>query len=207
MAGALFVLGVVGSVAICHKVEFAHSEVLETRPAKQYSHELAENVRYYDLEFIDRELFTFKNCRIRKLSSGAITFGAFNVIEFDGLIINIPAEGGSGSNLAVNGGGAHRETNTFSRVFTSFKTMGKRRFSGIKINQLVINKYLSEDQFVRIDAQRAESSFKRTIVLKHCYISTNNQSKMAVSDAYIEFGPDPVIRCVVDDRKILLPLH
>ena len=124
-----------GIIAICVKVDESHSEPVATKKKKQYAHELAENVRYFDYEFIDRELFTFKNCRVKKLRKGAFTFGAFNVIEFDDLIINIPAESTARKDY-VRSDGENQESNTFSRVFSSFKTMGKRKFSGIEVNNL-----------------------------------------------------------------------
>ncbi len=62
----VFLVAVVGSIIICNKVGNLKLQSDQVLKKKQYSHELADNVRYFDYEFIDRELFTFKNCRIKK---------------------------------------------------------------------------------------------------------------------------------------------
>jgi len=198
-AALLFIAAVAGSIAIGIKVDIPHPEPDEAKK-KQYSHELAENVRYIDFEFLDRELFTFKNCRIKKLRYGALTFGAFNVIELDDLTINIPRPKNDSSavnEMSLNNAG----TNTFTRVFSSFKTMGKRRFSGIEINHLVVNKYFADSQLIQIEASKAESSFKRRIDLKQCTVATNSINKISVEDAYIEWQPSPAMKYIFKGKK------
>ena len=191
IAALLVIATVAGIIVISIKVDISYLDPAQTKN-KQYSHELAENVRYFDLEFIDRELFTFKNCRIKKLRRGAFTFGAFNVLELDDLVINIPVapDGASGVKATQ---GKNEATNSFLRVFSSFRTMGKRRFSGIEINNLTLNKYLTANLYVQIEALQANCKFNTELALKQCDISTNKQNKVHVSDAVIQFRPVPAL--------------
>ena len=188
----VFMTVIIASVLICIKVDALQYGSVSVRHKKKYSFEVAEKVRYFDYEFLERELFTFTSCRIKKLRRGAFTFGAFNVLEMEDLVINIPvSKADKFGPLAADNDSV--ESNTFVRVFSSFRTMGKRRFSGIEINHLTINKYLTTNQYVQIEAVRAESRFKKKIKLEQCTISINAQEKVRVSDAFIELKPDPKV--------------
>ena len=205
IAALLFIAIVAGSIVICIKVDSFVPKVDFIKKNKQYSHELAENVSYFDFEFINRELFTFKSCRIKKLRRGALTFGAFNVLELDDLVINIPVNSHVGSK-ENDAEGTKDGTNTFLRVFSSFKTMGDKRFSGININHLIINKYFTASQWVQLEAKKAESSFKRRIDLKQCSITTNSLNKISVENAYIEWQPLPAVKYMFEGKKYKIEL-
>jgi len=204
-AAFVFIATIIVSITICRKTDRLYPESDEAKKKKQYSRELAENLRYFDFEFIDRELFTFKNCRIKKLRRGAFTFGAFNVLELDDLVINIPVIK-DGMTEGKDSEAAKGDTNSLLRVFSSFKTIGKKRFSCIEINHLTINKYLDANQYVQIEAQRAESNFEKTIQLKQCVVTTNGIQKISIGKAFIEFKPSAALRYTLEGctKKIAL---
>ena len=186
---ALAVAGFVVTLGLAVAVCFSLNDMSRASPAfvrlKRYSVPVAEGVRYRDLEHLGIDRFTFKSSRIEKRRSGAITFGAFNVLVVEGLTVNIPAL--SGSTAAPEKAGAEG----FAEQFLQSRGFVGGRFSGLRVDGLTVNRCFSNRVERVFTAALAESGFgkKEGLKLRECVVPAPDGSEARVAEARLVMEP------------------
>ncbi|MEI7989329.1 MAG: hypothetical protein WCI88_09820 [Chloroflexota bacterium] len=173
-----------------------HCSSVPSAPVKQkiFSRLVAEGMRYRDTQNIGIDRFAFKSCRIEKRHSGAITFGAFNVLVIDGLVLNLPAES------FVPAKGSPVEDSTFdwikgNRLGESLlrsQGMSESRISGIRINGLTVNRCDHTNGLRRIFSagQAASGTGGESLRLWECEVRTHDGNNVRVNKARLMLRPN-----------------
>lgn len=162
---------------------------------KSFSRVIAEGVRYRDYQSIGVDRFAFKSCRIEKRRKGAITFGAFNMLVVDGLVLNLPAV----ASVSIKGEPAGESSfgwmkgDGLGETLVGSQGLGVGRISGIRINGLTVNRCNNTNGVSLIfSATLAESGIsKEGLNLQGCEVSTSDGSQMRVNKARLILKPDP----------------
>lgn len=171
---------------------------------KIFSQLIAEGLRYRDSQNISVDRFAFKSCRIEKRRKGGITFGAFNVLVVDGLVLNLPAEASVPVNSEPVGGSSFSWMKDDGLEETLLRSrgmgIGVGRVSGMRINGLTVNR-CDETNGVRFifSAALAESGMgKEELRLQECEVRTPDGSKVRANKARLILKPEPKLVYVKD---------
>lgn len=187
VAGFFVTLGL--AVAVCLHMK----EVARTAPApvrqKRYSVPVAEGVRYRDYEQLGVDRFTFKRCRVEKRRRGAITFGAFNVLAVDELVVNFPAK------RETRAGEAGKTAEGFAEAFLRSQGFVAGRFSGLRINGLTVNRHGTNGVERVFSAAHAESGLGKGegLLLRDCVVSVPEGCTARVDQARLVLKPEPAL--------------
>ena len=156
---------------------------------KAYSVPVAEGVRYRDLQHLGFDRFAFKSCRVEKRRSGAITFGAFNVLVVEGLTVNVPAA--PEIKALPEKGGAEG----FAEQFLLSQGFAAGRFSGLRVDGLTVNRCASNRVERVFTAALAESGFGKNegLKLRECVVSAPDGSATPVREARLVMEPEPAL--------------
>lgn len=151
---------------------------------KQYVRAVAEGVRFREFRNPGVDRFAFEGCRVEKRRSGAVTFGAFNVLVVDGLVLNLPEESaGSAEGDSLLKGG-------FAEGVLRSQGLGQARFSGVRINGLTVNRARSNCVERVFSASRAESGRgKGALRLMGCVVNLGGGCVVSVDHARLELKP------------------
>lgn len=159
---------------------------------KRYSKRVAEGVRYRDYEHLGNDLFSFKSCRVEKRRSGAITFGAFNVLIIDDLVVNLPVEPSAGREE----GGSYPvvtdrlQLDGFGEAFLRSHGLGTGRFSGVRFNGFTVNRSISNHVERVFSAAKAESGTEKTeLRLSECMVFGQDAKGQRVKEARLVLKP------------------
>ena len=164
---------------------------------KSYSHLVAEGVRYRDCQNLGVDRFAFKSCRVEKRRRGALTFGAFNVLAVDGLVLNIPA-----ANPDAGGDGTHRPeaplsplAEGFAETFLHSQGLGIGHVSGLRITGLTVNRCYSNRIERLLEAEQAESGMAPAagLKLRECTVYAPDGSATNVRGARLALEPAPAL--------------
>jgi hypothetical protein len=167
-----------------------------TEPVRQksFSRVVAEGVRYRDYQSLGVDRFSFKSCRVEKRRKGAITFGAFNMLVVDCLVLNLPAEPsafGSGEETgdkSLDG----RKDEGLAGMLLSAQGLGVGRVSGVQINGLTVNRCSTNGVSFFFSAIKAESGAgKGGLRLRECVVHTPEGNEVLVKEARLFFEPEP----------------
>jgi hypothetical protein len=173
---------------------------------KIFSQLIAEGLRYRDSQNMGIDRFAFKSCRIEKRRKGAITFGAFNVLVVDGLVLNLPAEASIPVNSEPVGGSSFSWMKGDGLDETLLRSQGERlgmgvgRVSGIRINGLTVNRCDDTNgvSFVFSAALAESGTGKEELRLQECAVRKPDGSKVRVNKARLILKPDPKLVYVKD---------
>lgn len=162
---------------------------------KIFTRLIAEGMRYRDPQNIGIDRFAFKSCRIEKRRKGAITFGAFNVLVIDGLVLNLPAKASIPVNGEPVGGSSLSWMNGegLDKTLLRSQGMGVSRVSGIRINGLMVNRCDETNglSFVFSAALAESGTGKEELRLQECAVRAPDGSKVRVNKARLILKPDP----------------
>ncbi len=183
---SLVLLGL--AVGVCFRwADGVPAPAAGVRP-KSYARLLAEGVRYRDTQHLGFDRFAFKSCRVEKRRKGAITFGAFNVLVVDGLVVNGPVvpeeterDGGKGAEV-------------FAEAFLRSQGFSAGRFSGLRINGLTVNRCVSNRVECIFSAGLAESGMGQDGLRLHdCVVRAPDGSAARADHARLVLKPDPAL--------------
>lgn len=114
---------------------------------------------------------TCSACRVGKLKLGIISLGAFNTIEFDDLVINIPESIDNGTISGSYGieGKEAREIDVLVQSLNlgpvmTMARVGARKFTGIRISKLWMNRMSSDGLKPILTADILKNSGKRLVL-------------------------------------------
>lgn len=157
---------------------------------KVYSRVLAEGVRYRDLETLGVDRFAFRQCRVEKRRSGALTFGAFNVLVVDELVLNLAPATTPPAPAAADAVSARRVADSFAETFLHSQGLGAGRFSGVCVNGLTVNRVLSNRTERVFTAARAESAVGQAgLRLRQCMVYAPDGTPQRVDKARLLLQP------------------
>ena len=133
-------------------------------------------------------------CRMGRLKAGPFSLGAFNVVEFDDLVVNIPP-GGLGGNAEEHGnatlsGSSFAEALNLKPLVGMSQSQGggrKMKFHGIKINGFALNK-MEGRELVPIASAATVRNSRRTIVLQDVVLRRNGAEER-IAEAKLELKP------------------
>jgi hypothetical protein len=189
---AFAVLGLVATLAVAIGVVFLWEDdaLSPERPARRkvFSRAVAEGVRYRDCQTLGVDRLAFKSCRVEKRRSGAITFGAFNVLVVEDLVLNLPEAppGGGAAAVPPDGWLASGLTETLLRS----QGLGAGRFSGMRVDGLTVNRCTSNGLERVFAASRADSGLGgASLRLRACVVRAPDGSEAKVGEARLVLKP------------------
>lgn len=169
---------------------------------KAYSVPVAEGVRYRDHEHLGFDRFAFKSCRVEKRRSGAITFGAFNVLVVEELTVNVPAVPDMKVSSETGAAEGFAERFLLSQGFVA------GRFSGLRVAGLTVNRCASNRVERVFTAELAESGFGKNegLKLRECVVSAPDGRAARVREARLVMEPEPALVYQLDgaERRVAL---
>ena len=169
-----------------------------TEPVRQkrFSQQVAEGVRYRDTQNFGVDLLAFKSCHVEKRRKGAITFGAFNVLVVDELILNIPV-GASSSGKAEAAGGTSLDLlkgDGLAGALLRSQGAGVGRVSGLRVNGLTVNRCATNGVSFVFSAAQAESGMRSSgLRLRDCVVRSADGSAARVKEARLVLKPEPAL--------------
>lgn len=142
---------------------------------------------------------TCSACRVGKMKLGLISLGAFNAIEFDDLVINVPeaspcpaVEAGC-SETPKGKSDADVVVNAFSlKSVMSMACVEAKAFAGIRISRLRVNKMVGDSLVPILSAESLKSAGRR-LVLHNAVLHMEGQTQKA---AEVELKVNPRFRLV-----------
>ena len=137
---------------------------------------------------------TCSACRVGKLKLGLVSLGAFNTIEFDDLVVNIPESIGNKKTLGSCEVERGKKTETdavlqalnLEPIMTMARVKAKK-FAGIRISKLRINKMSPEGLKPILAADSLKNSGKR-LVLRNVVLHRDDLP-LRVSEAELAINP------------------
>lgn len=110
-------------------------------------------------------------CRTGKLKAGVLSLGAFNVIEFDNLVVNVPPHAAQ-KNLSemVQADRSVVESLDLNPLLSMSNIKAKHRFYGIKINGFAIN-MMDGDTLKPVASARLVKNSGKRVVMKDVVLS------------------------------------
>jgi len=196
---------IAGGMAVCAN-RYVNGWLNDSRRSfqtqKSYSRLIAEGVHYRDYQMFGVDRMAFKRCVVEKRRSGAITFGAFNVLVVDELSVtfNVRSE---------KPGKTDADTpETFAHALISAQGLNAARFSGMRINGLIVNRCVSNGVKRVFSAKLAETGQRANegLRLHACAIVETDGEETQVNDAHLLFRPEPLLVCQMKggERRIKL---
>jgi hypothetical protein len=162
---------------------------------KEYVRLIAEGVRYRDFKHFGLDCFSFDRCRVEKRRRGPVTFGAFNVLVVDGLVLNVPVE----TEPTETSRQDRLPKEGFTEAFLGSFDLGLERFSGVRIQGLTVNRSCSNRTARVFSAEQAESGFgKDGLHLQQCVIHTPEGGEARVSEARLMLKPTLALVYLLD---------
>lgn len=171
----VFLLLAAFALAVIHVVCTVHVDAENLEGRKRYEYDLAEGFRLRHSKFPVDSVF-FKSCRIEKMRKGPLTFGGFNVLQVEGLELNLPFPNAEGEYLS----GTNEILRASSQIGLpeSVRTcvgLGKGKFSAIQIKGLTVNRIAGETVSPVFSASYAKSKGK-SLELSECTVLKNGRS-------------------------------
>ena len=166
--------------------------------AKVFSTDVMEDVRLRDFQHFGVDLLAFQSCRIEKLRRGAVTFGAFNVLVLDSVTVNLPSEMSDHHSTKTSEDGQEpgkANTEDFIKLFKSVQGLTGKKFSGVQINGLEVNRWADGKAERLFSAKSAEGGIGvgEHIRLEGCVVYSPDGTGDTVGMARIELKPKPTL--------------
>ena len=185
---AVFIAAVCGIVWIGVRQDMPESP--KPNQMKRLSGTIAEELVYR----IPKEPFpraSCKACRVGKMKAGVFSLGAFNVVEFDDLAVNIPPGGLRELKGGDAGGGVEKSAGLTPLVSMS-GWKGGMKFHGITVNGLRVGRMDGTNLVPLFVASKVKNS-GRKIVMKSVTLYRNGESE-TIPSATLALDPSPVVQ-------------
>ena len=163
------------------------SDVENLEGNKRYAFDVAEGFRLRNPK-LPVDSIAFRACRVEKMRRGALTFGGFNVLIVDGLVLNLPFDR-SDSDESPGTNEVRRLSSQVGLTDAVRKSvgLGGRKFSGIRIKGLTVNRMAENGVQPVFTASSAENRGK-SLVLRGCIVFDGEISNN-VGNATLHFQP------------------
>ena len=131
-------------------------------------------------------------CRTGKLKAGVFSLGAFDVIEVDNLVVNLPKDFAMGNDVATKEGNTFVETLDLNPLLSISNVKVKKKFYGIKVNGFSLNIVEGDKSTPVVSARLVKNSGKR-IVLKDVSLFSD-KGEISVPEAELVTEPKLYIK-------------
>ena len=170
------------------RVAFSTSSDVENLEGnKRYAFDVAEGFRLRNPK-LPVDSIAFRACRIEKMRRGVLTLGGFNVIIIDDLVLNLPL-GRTDLDVSPDTNEVRRLSSQVGLTDAVRKSvgLGGRKFSGLTINGLAVNRIAGRGVQPVFTAAFAENRGK-SLALKGCVVFDGANSNK-VGNATLCLGP------------------
>ena len=183
------------SVAVCTRWKGWDGASSAAARQKTFFRPVAEGVRYRDCQNLGVDRFAFKSCHVEKRRNGAITFGAFNVLVVDELVLNLPVEASSvRGDASVESSLGWLKDNGLADALLRSQGLGRGRVSSLRINGLTVNRSGTNGVRFVFSAVKAESGTgKDGLRLRECVVCAPDGGKARVNEARLVLKPEPTL--------------
>ena len=194
-----FFVVVLGIAALCAFVVSREPTEERAKVAKSFDRTVAEGMRLWNPK-AGVDSFRFDSCRVEKMRLGGFRLGGFNVLCIDGLVLNLPLpleeddSGAKSEELRVKSGGpgtVEAITGLLPRSFLKKSGVAFKRFSGVQIRKLAINRVENRCEVPVFAADEAKNR-GRTLVLKNCRVFEQGRTNL-VGVARLVVNPAPAL--------------
>lgn len=202
---AAFFTVVLGITALCVYVVSDKPSEERVKIKKNFDQTVAEGMRLWNPK-TGVDSFRFDSCRIEKMRMGAFRLGGFNVLCLDGLVLNLPLEAEAWMDHGKKNGVVEAFAGLLPRSFLQRAGVPAKRFSGIQINGLAVNR-VENRRVVTVFAADEAKNRGRTLELKNCRVFADDGSTNFVGVAHLVVQPAPALVWEGGMRKLddLLP--
>ena len=183
-------------------------------PAKMFSTGVAEGFRYHDFENFGIDLLAFESCRVEKMRRGVATFGAFNVLVLDNVTVNLPEvkPGAGDAETPATGEGRKpdmADMDDFTGLFTGIQGLAGKKFSGLRVNGLGVNRLAGGKMERLFSVELAESVIGQGGYLRveGCVVYSPDGAGEIIGPARIELKPAPALVYKKNGVEQRLPLR
>ena len=154
---------------VIHVVFSTSPDVENLEGSKRYAFDVAEGFRLRNPK-LPVDSIAFRACRVEKMRRGVLTLGGFNVLVVDDLVLNLPL-GRSDLDDSPDTNEVRRLTSQVGLTDAVRKSvgLGGRKFSGIRINGLAVNRIADSGVQPVFKAAFAENRGK-SLALKGCVV-------------------------------------
>lgn len=155
---------------------------------KAYRSLIAEGVQYRDWKLYGNDRISFARCHVEKRRGGPVTFGAFNVLVIEDLVVNLPdPDAGDGHGKDVGGSGRQ----DIGGALADITGWTRAKVSGVRIKGFRINRVKGNGLVPYLTAESAESPFGgRDLRLRNCFRHSPGGGVVRLDDARMLFRPD-----------------
>ena len=170
------------------RVAFSTSSDVENLESnKRYAFDVAEGFRLRNPK-LPVDSIAFRACRIEKMRRGVLTLGGFNVLIIDDLVLNLPL-GRADLDVSPDTNEVRRLSSQVGLTDAVRKSvgLGGRKFSGIRINGLSVNRIAGSGVQPVFTATFAENRGK-SLALRGCVVFDGANSNK-VGNATLCLGP------------------
>ena len=195
---ALFFAVVLGIVGLCVLAVYRQSpEPREKLRKRNIDRTVAEGMRLWNPN-AGVESIRFDSCRIEKMRMGMFALGGFNVLCLDGLVLNLPLDaedsGVKNEECKVKSerrGAVEAFAGLLPRSFLQRAGVPARRFSGIRIRGLAVNRVENRRTVPVFAADEAENS-GQALEIRNCRVFEPGRTNF-VGVARLVLQPAPVL--------------
>lgn len=187
---AAFFTVVLGITALCVYVVSDKPSEERVKIKKNFDQTVAEGMRLWNPK-TGVDSFRFDSCRIEKMRMGAFRLGGFNVLCLDGLVLNLPLEAEAWMDHGKKNGVVEAFAGLLPRSFLQRAGVPAKRFSGIQINGLAVNR-VENRRVVTVFAADEAKNRGRTLELKNCRVFEPGRTNL-VGVARLVLQPAPAL--------------
>ena len=195
----LFVAVVLAIVGMCVLAVYRQSpEPREKLRKRNLDRTVAEGMRLWNPN-AGVESIRFDACRIEKMRMGAFALGGFNVLCLDGLVLNLPLpeeaedreQGIGNGEQGKKSGAVEAFAGLLPRSFLQRAGVPARRFSGIRIRGLAVNRVENRRTVPVFAADEAENS-GQALEIRNCRVFEPGRTNF-VGVARLVLQPAPAL--------------
>ena len=203
----LFIAVVLGIAGMCVWVVNHQVERDEKRSPPRLDYNVAEGFRLWNPK-MGVDSVQFESCRVEKMRMGFFALGGFNVLCFKGLVLNLPleAEDSEGMRDEERGmrGGAGKEllAGLLPKSLTEKSWLVAKRFSGIRVEDLKVNRVVSRSEVVPVFAAEKMRNRGKSLELSKCRVFADDGSTNLVARAMLRLKPVPALVWNGGERRL-----
>ena len=210
----LFIAVVLGIAGMCVWVVNHQVERDEKRSPPRLDYNVAEGFRLWNPK-MGVDSVQFESCRVEKMRMGFFALGGFNVLCFKGLVLNLPLEAEDSEAKSEERRGkrdvgrakseeAGKEllAGLLPKSLTEKSWLVAKRFSGIRVEDLKVNRIVSRSVVVPVFAAKKMRNRGKSLELTNCRVFADDGSTNLVAKAMLRLKPVPALVWDGGERRL-----
>lgn len=194
---AVFFAVIIGITVLCVCVVSQKPSEERVEIKKDFDRTIAEGLRLWNPK-LGVDSVRLDSCRVEKMRMGAFRLGGFNMLRLDGLVLNLPLDtedsGVKSEEFKVKSGergAADAFVGMLPRSFFQSAGVSARRFSGIQIRGIAVNRVENRREVPVFAADEARNR-GRTLEFKNCRVFEPGRTNL-VRVARLVLQPAPAL--------------